>query len=106
MPVREFDCLRLGTAMKTPVDQTTICCVLKNPPAYDDSGDPVKGGALEPASPDPASHPSKGRAGRNTKRSPPLDPLIRSQLASSISAASPPRKIRPESSRTSANVPD
>ena len=35
MPVREFDCLRLGTAMGIPVDQPVIYTVLKNPPAYD-----------------------------------------------------------------------
>jgi hypothetical protein len=44
MPVREFDCLRLGTAMETPDDSAETCAVLKNPPAYDEHLNPVKGG--------------------------------------------------------------
>jgi hypothetical protein len=48
MPVREFDCLRLGTAMRTPVDQTEIYRVLENPPAYDEPVGYVKGEKLRP----------------------------------------------------------
>ena len=46
MPVREFDCLRLGTAMGTPVDQTGDYRVLKNPPAYDEGLRSVKSEGL------------------------------------------------------------
>lgn len=35
MPVRELVCLRLGTPMGTPVDQTDIYEVFWNPSAYD-----------------------------------------------------------------------
>ncbi len=37
MPVREFDCLRLGTAMETPVEQSEIYRHFENPPAYDET---------------------------------------------------------------------
>jgi hypothetical protein len=49
MPVREFDCLRLGTAMGTPANQPDLYAVLKNPPAYDDGLGPVKCGCVSAA---------------------------------------------------------
>src|SRR4051812_32996612 len=41
MPVREFDCLRLGTPMRTPVENAFIRFLL-DPSAYGESGHLVK----------------------------------------------------------------
>lgn len=44
MPVREFDCLRLGTAMGTPVSPKSNQQFLGNPLRYGDGPQAVKGG--------------------------------------------------------------
>jgi hypothetical protein len=49
MPVREFDCLRLGTAMGTPVDRTESFGLLRKPLAYDKRLDFVKAGGAKTA---------------------------------------------------------
>src|SRR6185436_15803646 len=43
MPVREFDCLRLGTPMGTPA-KSQFMIVILDPSAYDENGRPVKCG--------------------------------------------------------------